>query len=127
MVQRPPRSTRTDTLFPYSTLFRSMASPFADHILFVGRVPHAQVEDYYAQIDVLAYPRKAMRLTDLVTPLKPLEAMAQGRLVAASSVGGRSEEHPSELQSLMRISYAVFCLKKKKHTLSHIISSITTI
>src|SRR5690606_32885145 len=70
---------------------RATASPFADHILFVGRVPHAHVEDYYAQVDILAYPRKAMRLTDLVTPLKPLEAMAQGRLVAASSVGGHRE------------------------------------
>lgn len=68
-----------------------MASPFADHIVFVGRVPHDQVEHYYAQVDILAYPRKAMRLTDLVTPLKPLEAMAQGRLVAASSVGGHRE------------------------------------
>ena len=70
---------------------QALASPFADHILFVGRVPHDQVEHYYAQVDVLAYPRKSMRLTDLVTPLKPLEAMAQGRLVAASSVGGHRE------------------------------------
>lgn len=70
---------------------QAMASPFADHIVFVGRVPHDQVEHYYAQVDVLAYPRKAMRLTELVTPLKPLEAMAQGRLVAASSVGGHRE------------------------------------
>lgn len=70
---------------------QATASPFADHIRFVGRVPHEAVEDYYAQIDILAYPRKAMRLTDLVTPLKPLEAMAQGRLVAASSVGGHRE------------------------------------
>ncbi|MEC3909969.1 TIGR04063 family PEP-CTERM/XrtA system glycosyltransferase [Sphingobium sp. CR2-8] len=70
---------------------QALASPFADHIVFVGRVPHDQVEHYYAQVDILAYPRKAMRLTDLVTPLKPLEAMAQGRLVAASSVGGHRE------------------------------------
>lgn len=70
---------------------QAMASPFSDRIVFVGRVPHEQVEDYYAQVDVLAYPRKAMRLTELVTPLKPLEAMAQGRLVAASSVGGHRE------------------------------------
>jgi glycogen synthase len=70
---------------------QAMASPFADHIVFVGRVPHDQVEHYYAQVDILAYPRKAMRLTELVTPLKPLEAMAQGRLVAASSVGGHRE------------------------------------
>ncbi len=67
------------------------ASPVADAIRFVGRVPHDQVERYYGLIDVLAYPRKKMRLTDLVTPLKPLEAMAQGRLVAASDVGGHRE------------------------------------
>jgi len=54
-------------------------------------VPHTEVERYYALVDVLAYPRKAMRLTELVTPLKPLEAMAQGRLVAASDVGGHRE------------------------------------
>lgn len=70
---------------------QALASPFADHIVFVGRVPHDEVDRYYAQVDILAYPRKAMRLTDLVTPLKPLEAMAQGRLVAASSVGGHRE------------------------------------
>ena len=67
------------------------ASPAAGRIVFVGRVPHDQVERYYGLIDVLAYPRKKMRLTDLVTPLKPLEAMAQGRLVAASDVGGHRE------------------------------------
>jgi glycosyltransferase involved in cell wall biosynthesis len=67
------------------------ASPAATAIRFVGRVPHDQVERYYALTDVLAYPRKASRLTDLVTPLKPLEAMAQGKLVAASSVGGHRE------------------------------------
>lgn len=66
-------------------------SPVANHIIFVGRVPHDEVERYYSLTDVLAYPRKAMRLTELVTPLKPLEAMAQGRLVAASSVGGHKE------------------------------------
>lgn len=67
------------------------ASPVAGHIRFVGRVPHEQVERYYSLVDVLAYPRKRMRLTDLVTPLKPLEAMAQHRLVAASDVGGHRE------------------------------------
>ncbi len=66
-------------------------SPVADRIHFVGRVPHQEVERYYSLIDVLAYPRKSMRLTDLVTPLKPLEAMAQRRLVAASDVGGHRE------------------------------------
>ncbi|WP_454887157.1 TIGR04063 family PEP-CTERM/XrtA system glycosyltransferase [Sphingomonas oryzagri] len=67
------------------------ASPVADRIHFVGRVPHAQVERYYSLIDALCYPRKKMRLTDLVTPLKPLEAMAQRRLVAASDIGGHRE------------------------------------
>ncbi|MDO9367243.1 MAG: glycosyltransferase, exosortase A system-associated [Sphingopyxis sp.] len=66
-------------------------SPAAAHIHFVGRVPHQEVERYYSLIDILAYPRKKMRLTDLVTPLKPLEAMAQGKLVAASDVGGHRE------------------------------------
>ena len=70
---------------------QATASPVADHIRFVGRVPHDEVERYYGLIDVLAYPRKRMRLTDLVTPLKPLEAMAQRRLVAASDVGGHRE------------------------------------
>jgi glycogen(starch) synthase len=67
------------------------ASPVADAIHFVGRVPHTEVERYYGLVAILAYPRKRMRLTDLVTPLKPLEAMAQGRLVAASDVGGHRE------------------------------------
>lgn len=67
------------------------ASSAASAIRFVGRVPHTEVERYYSLTDVLAYPRKASRLTDLVTPLKPLEAMAQGKLVAASDVGGHRE------------------------------------
>jgi PEP-CTERM/exosortase A-associated glycosyltransferase len=67
------------------------ASPAAHAIRFVGRVPHDQVERYYALADIMAYPRKRSRLTDLVTPLKPLEAMAQGKLVAASDVGGHRE------------------------------------
>lgn len=62
-----------------------------DKVTFVGRVPHDQVQSYYNLIDVLVYPRLSMRLTDLVTPLKPLEAMAQGRLLAASDVGGHLE------------------------------------
>lgn len=62
-----------------------------DRVVFTGRVPHAEVAAYYDLIDVLVYPRKSMRLTDLVTPLKPLEAMAQRRLVVASNVGGHRE------------------------------------
>ena len=67
------------------------ASSAAERIHFIGRVPHEEVDRYYSLIDVLAYPRKAMRLTELVTPLKPLEAMAQRKLVVASNVGGHRE------------------------------------
>ncbi|PHZ83756.1 TIGR04063 family PEP-CTERM/XrtA system glycosyltransferase [Paremcibacter congregatus] len=61
------------------------------HVMFTGRVPHDKVQDYYNQVDIFVYPRKKMRLTDLVTPLKPLEAMAQHKLVAASDIGGHNE------------------------------------
>jgi len=60
-------------------------------VLLTGRVPHAQVERYYGLIDVLVYPRVSKRVTELVTPLKPLEAMAQGKMVIASDVGGHRE------------------------------------
>ncbi len=63
----------------------------ADRVHFTGRVPHAAVERYYSLVDILVYPRRSMRLTELVTPLKPLEAMAQGKLVLASDVGGHRE------------------------------------
>lgn len=78
---------------PMEAALRAQAarSPVAERIHFAGRVPHTEVERYYSLIDILAYPRKKMRLTDLVTPLKPLEAMAQRRLVAASDVGGHRE------------------------------------
>jgi len=62
-----------------------------DKVVFTGRVPHTDVQRYYDLVDVLAYPRHTMRLTELVTPLKPLEAMAQGRLLVASDVGGHKE------------------------------------
>ena len=70
---------------------QAAASSAAHAVHFVGRVSHDEVERYYALTDIMAYPRKASRLTDLVTPLKPLEAMAQGKLVAASNVGGHRE------------------------------------
>jgi len=59
--------------------------------VFAGRVPHQDVPSYYDLVDVLVYPRLSMRLTELVTPLKPLEAMARGRLLVASDVGGHRE------------------------------------
>lgn len=70
---------------------QAQALGLADSVIFTGRVPHAQVQDYYDLIDVLVYPRLSMRLTELVTPLKPLEAMAQGQLLIASDVGGHRE------------------------------------
>jgi PEP-CTERM/exosortase A-associated glycosyltransferase len=63
----------------------------AGQVVFTGRVPHDRVDRYYSLVDVLLYPRLPMRLTELVTPLKPLEAMAQGKLVLASDVGGHRE------------------------------------
>jgi PEP-CTERM/exosortase A-associated glycosyltransferase len=78
---------------PQDAQLRQMAQDLniADKVVFTGRVPHDQVNKYYDLLDVLVYPRLSMRLTDLVTPLKPLEAMAQGRILAASDVGGHLE------------------------------------
>src|SRR3546814_3592972 len=87
MIRRPPRSTRTDTLFPYTTLFRSAVLK-----------PHAQSS---------RHTRPPMARKKLCGSA----AMSQANMLPR---GKRSEEHTSELQSLMRISYAVFCLKKKK-------------
>jgi PEP-CTERM/exosortase A-associated glycosyltransferase len=70
---------------------QAQALGLQDKVVFAGRVPHAEVQRYYDLMDVLAYPRHPMRLTNLVTPLKPLEAMAQGRLLVASDVGGHKE------------------------------------
>src|SRR3546814_3822687 len=90
MIRRPPRSTRTDTLFPYTTLFRS-----EDMRVILGEVAHPH---------------------DAVQRAARLEAVAGadfGHAQRQVEFGSRSEEHTSELQSLMRISYAVFCLKKQ--------------
>src|SRR3546814_2522475 len=87
MIRRPPRSTRTDTLFPYTTLFRSSDHPLAKAVVRDGR----------ERLEAVDVPEAS-----------DLEAV-HGKGVQ------RSEEHTSELQSLMRISYAVFCLKKKKN------------
>ncbi|MCC6194983.1 MAG: glycosyltransferase, exosortase A system-associated [Burkholderiales bacterium] len=76
---------------PQDEELRRRAAPLGDRVVMPGRVPHADVMRYYDLIDLLVYPRLSMRLTDLVTPLKPLEAMAQGRIVVASDVGGHRE------------------------------------
>src|SRR3546814_5712641 len=95
MIRRPPRSTRTDTLFPYTTLFRS-------------RHPHP------------AHQRR-QRGGPAVVPGqdRQRQVLAHGGARRPPRPGGRSEEHTSELQSLMRISYAVFCLKKEKTEHKH--------
>src|SRR3546814_19010805 len=105
MIRRPPRSTRTDTLLPYTTLFRSNRS-LAVCGLDAG--PPATASDWRSRPGWGNAGKAARR------------CIAAGALVglyesAADSRGVRSEEHTSELQSLMRISYAVFCLKKKKY------------
>src|SRR3546814_7114277 len=92
MIRRPPRSTRTDTLFPYTTLFRS-----PDHKNFSADQKHQRRISFASRAD--RDPTGSKRVQD------------RGNCLHA-----RSEEHTSELQSLMRISYAVFCLKKKKKT-----------
>src|SRR3546814_5792692 len=91
MIRRPPRSTRTDTLFPYTTLFRSVGAVPVDPRPAAGGAPVVRGE--------------RRRLPALLA--------SRARLPHRHARAGRSEEHTSELQSLMRISYAVFCLKKK--------------
>ena len=78
---------------PQEQALKAQAARLAlgDRVVFTGRVPHGEVQRYYDLIDVLAYPRRRMRLTEIVTPLKPLEAMAQGRMFVASDVGGHRE------------------------------------
>src|SRR3546814_5537546 len=100
MIRRPPRSTRTDTLFPYTTLFRS----------FGGRRQHEIGRGHRLHLDMEVDPvEQRPRHLGLIIRRAPWRARAGERGVAQM----RSEEHTSELQSLMRISYAVFCLKKK--------------
>src|SRR3546814_1596622 len=112
MTRRPPRSTRTDPLFPYTTLFRSKGDPVdADKIVAaqlelavaLGEkgYPFAEIDEPTVRID------HEDRQGDLSMIVEPGGYRRFGRVV-------RSEEHTSELQSLMRISYAVFCLKKQK-------------
>jgi PEP-CTERM/exosortase A-associated glycosyltransferase len=78
---------------PMEAAIKSIAAQngVSDAIRFVGRVPHREVPDYYGLVDLLVYPRHSQRLTELVTPLKPLEAMARGQIVLASDVGGHRE------------------------------------
>src|SRR3546814_8490310 len=103
MIRRPPRSTRTDTLFPYTTLFRSGEAPRTED------PPPRPIDELLAELDELVGLDGVKHEVKLVTNLLRVQKI---RLERGLPV--RSEEHTSELQSLMRISYAVFCLKKKK-------------
>src|SRR3546814_1826024 len=101
MIRRPPRSKRTDTLFPYTTLFRS--------------VRHRAVVGLYHRSEAAGQDRQHERAEECLDDPRPpvlLDLLAIPRL-APDQHRARSEEHTSELQSLMRISYAVFCLQKK--------------
>src|SRR3546814_7087104 len=102
MIRRPPRSTRTDTLFPYTTLFRSQ-----DHVERTTLADDAW-QAHGATVDQRHPPAPAEHAED-GGALDHAQIAHQRRFQSS----GRSEEHTSELQSLMRISYAVFCLKKK--------------
>src|SRR3546814_2270396 len=107
MIRRPPRSTRTDTLFPYTTLFRSRR--FAQRDAVDADLDLDDILDAVRGAGVeflLLHPARGVGDIGRVAP----DALAK----ALEAAAGRSEEHTSELQSLMRISYAVFCLKKKK-------------
>src|SRR3546814_2686678 len=115
MIRRPPSSTRTDTLFPYTTLFRSAGQP--PWLLLVG----GKGEEVRQADVVVQRPAQAGGVhPSLLDLLRDHHVVAEVLHAAAAVVlGHRSEEHTSELQSLMRISYAVFCLKKKKKSQDH--------
>src|SRR3546814_14745424 len=107
MIRRPPRSTRTDTLFPYTTLFRShVGDPLAGDVALAHQ--HLQPVRTLVEVVVLELFRGRIPAGGVV------DAIEQVDVFGVDDGAGRSEEHTSELQSLMRISYAVFCLKKKK-------------
>src|SRR3546814_7572785 len=109
MIRRPPRSTRTDTLFPYTTLFRSPVFQARTHHGRVGRIRNRDSSG--AGRSWCVRRRRSA---------KSGKGGASDKAGRGAGRKWRSEEHTSELQSLMRISYAVFCLKKKKkHTKHH--------
>src|SRR3546814_3531499 len=127
MIRRPPRSTRTDTLFPYTTLFRSL-SQAEEKTLFShlsdaskGAQIALRSEDFTAAMAAMARLRQPVdAFFDEVTVNAEDKALRENRLQLLSAIGAtlaevadRSEEHTSELQSLMRNSYAVFCVHPK--------------
>src|SRR3546814_7595647 len=105
MIRRPPRSTRTDTLFPYTTLFRSLHQGDPERIKQSAHLVE-DIRRYAHIVDSFEKIRKNPNVKQRVTH--------HDTKISNVLFDDRSEEHTSELQSLMRISYAVFCLKKKK-------------
>src|SRR3546814_6694277 len=137
MIRGPPRSTRTDTIFPSTTLCRSHesrtwlfhsgigAGEGASTLTYLRVVvqPEATADDGFEVVSATTGPAP-VALTQPDYPVRDQLAGREGMVVLKLEVGAdRSEEHTSELQSLMRISYAVFCLKKKKHINKIIIDS----
>src|SRR3546814_1575464 len=120
MIRRPPRSTRTDTLFPYTTLFRSIgnADAHAKNLsLLCDQGGRRWLAPLYDLVPTIYLPESLVERTP---------AMRIGQAARIDRIGVRSEEHTSELQSLMRISYAVFCLKKKKNKTADTTNPTTT-
>src|SRR3546814_4165231 len=122
MIRRPPRSTRTDTLFPYTTLFRSSRGhrqQSVDHPeLIDAKITQVELrpgweakQEYYSTNGYMGSPEPQDRILDFKYQID------------VDGNTNRSEEHTSELQSLMRISYAVFCLKKKKNKVKNMNST----
>src|SRR3546814_9551087 len=113
MIRRPPRSTRTDTLFPDTTLFRSFKAGTPEATVeraWRANIYHSPKDDANQPV----MPAESVKLNDYVAAVTLRVANAPGRPQWNEDSFFRSEEHTSELQSLMRSSYAVFCLKKKK-------------
>src|SRR3546814_8807682 len=113
MVRPPPRSTRTDTLFPYTTLFRSFVD-VADRRHQRVRLGDARTIDEPGGAVVAGARVDFVEFNHVRQPAIGIIALFRLHRAKSRCPSGRSEEHTSELQSLMRISYAVFCLKKKK-------------
>src|SRR3546814_9472023 len=120
MLRRTPRSTRTDTLFPYTTLFRSRERALDSVETVVVTSMHQRKQMMFDQSDAFAI------LPGGIGTLEEAVGLLSWRRLDLHAKPVRSEEHTSELQSLMRISYAVFCLNKKQPTTNHHTISIVT-
>src|SRR3546814_14739357 len=115
MIRRPPRSTRTDTLFPFTTLFRSLSGCIRGMVQSTRDLIVLSVTPKGATGKVFAFVYNGSTIGGMIMPLVFGWVLDNGLPEGVFWVAGaRSEEHTSELQSLMRISYAVFCLKKKR-------------